>query len=169
MPTMIKMLKDVTKVFIVTQAITFVCYAILFFVGNKSMTLLYVVSFIATAFSAMEQGLINFYVNDTIDYMMLEENVQMNGMVSAIKGFAYKCGSTLTSSGMLAILAAAGYVANAIGGQPDSAMFALNMLRFGIPAITCILLILLLLANPLEKYRDRINEMKANMKAVDEH
>ena len=27
---------------------------------------------LATAFSSMEQGLINFYVNDTIDYLRLK-------------------------------------------------------------------------------------------------
>ena len=69
---------------------------------------------------------------------------------------------------LLAILAVAGYVAGAVGSQPDSAMFAFNMLRFGIPAVTCILIILLLKANPLDKCRGEINVMKEKMKAVDE-
>ncbi|HUM82612.1 MAG TPA: MFS transporter [Lachnospiraceae bacterium] len=168
MPLLLRKCKTVTQVFIITQALTFVCYVLLFFFGNKNMILLYAVSFLATAFSSMEQGLINFYVNDTIDYLQLKENVQLNGMVSAIKGFSYKCGSTLVSSGLLAILAVAGYVAGAVGSQPDSAMFAFNMLRFGIPAVTCILIILLLKANPLDKCRGEINVMKEKMKAVDE-
>ena len=92
----------------------------------------------------------------------------MNGMVSAIKGFAYKCGSTLTSSGILAVLAATGYIANAVGGQPDSAMVAINCLRFGIPSLTCVILIVCLLFNPIEPHRKEIDEMKAQMKAIDE-
>ena len=168
MPVCLKVFKTPTRTFIFTQAVTLVCYLVLFFTGNKSLPLLYVVSFIATAFSAMEQGLINFFVNDTIDYIQLQEGVSMNGMVSAIKGFAYKCGSTLTSSGILAVLAATGYIANAVGGQPDSAMFAINFLRFGIPAVTCVILIVCLVFNPVEPYRKQIDEMKANMKAVDE-
>lgn len=168
MPFLLKKCKTVTQVFILTQALTFVCYALLFFFGNRNLLLLYGVSFLATAFSSMEQGLINFYVNDTIDYLQLKEGLQLNGMVSAIKGFAYKCGSTMVSAGLLAILAAAGYVAGAVGGQPASAMLAFNMLRFGIPALTCVLIILLLKVNPLDKYRAQINEMKAKMKAIDE-
>lgn len=54
----------------------------------------------------MEQGLINFFVNDTIDYIQLKEGLSMNGIISAIKGFVYKMGSTTTSSGILAIPAA---------------------------------------------------------------
>lgn len=168
MPIVLKKFKTVTQAFIFTQAVTFACYAILFFVGSKNMILLYVLSFIATAFGAMEQGLINFYVNDTIDYLQLKEGKTLNGMVSAIKGFAYKCGSTLVSSGTLAILAATGYIANAIGGQPDSAMFAINSLRFAIPAATCIIIIVCLMFNPIEPHRAEIDKMKENMKAYDE-
>ena len=168
MPIVLKVFKTPTKAFIITQAVTLVCYVILFFVGNKSLPVLFVISFIATAFSSMEQGLINFFVNDTIDYLQLKEGLVMNGMVSAIKGFAYKCGSTMVSSGILAILAAAGYIAGAIGGQPDSAMTAINCLRFAIPAATCIIIIVCLLFNPIEPHRGEIDAMKAQMKAVDE-
>ncbi len=168
MPLLIKVCGSVTKAFILTQSLTLVCYVLLFFVGNKSMPVLFAVSFLATAFSAMEQALINFFVNDTIDYIQLKENVSMNGMVSAIKGFSYKCGSTLVSSGVLAVLAASGYVANAIGQEPDSAMLAINCLRFALPAATCVILIVCLIFNPIEPHRAEINKMKENLKAIDE-
>ena len=168
MPLFIKICGTPTKAFIFTQAVTLICYVLLFFVGNKNMTLLFVVSGIATAFSAMEQALINFFVNDTIDYIQLKENVSMNGMVSAIKGFSYKCGSTLVSSGVLAVLAASGYIANAIGQEPESAMIAINSLRFALPAATCVILIVCLIFNPIEKHRAEINKMKESMRAIDE-
>ena len=168
MPLCIRLFGSPTKAFIFTQAVTLVCYVILFFVGNKNMTVLFVGSFIATAFSSMEQALINFFVNDTIDYIQLKENVSMNGMVSAIKGFAYKCGSTLVSSGILAVLAASGYIANAIGQEPESAMVAINSLRFALPAATCVILIICLIFNPIEAHRKEIDEMKEKMRALDE-
>ncbi|MBE5915703.1 MAG: MFS transporter [Pseudobutyrivibrio ruminis] len=168
MPLLIKVCGTVTKAFILTQSLTLICYVVLFFVGNKSMTALFVGSFLATAFSAMEQALINFFVNDTIDYIQLKENVSMNGMVSAIKGFSYKCGSTLVSSGVLAVLAASGYIANAIGQEPDSAMLAINCLRFALPAATCVILIVCLIFNPIEPHRGEINKMKETLKAIDE-
>ena len=167
MPLFIRICGTPTKAFILTQAVTLVAYVMLFFAGNKSMPVLFVGSFVATAFSAMEQALINFFVNDTIDYIQLKENVSMNGMVSAIKGFSYKCGSTLVSSGVLAVLAASGYIANAIGQQPDSAMLAINCLRFALPAATCVILIVCLIFNPIEPHREEINKMKENMQAID--
>ncbi len=70
--------------------------------------------------------------------------------------------------GILAVLAVTGYIANAVGGQPDSAMLGINILRFGIPALTCIIIIVCLKFNPIEPHREEINEMKAKMKAVGE-
>ncbi len=168
MPALIKVCGNPTKAFILTQSLTLICYVLLFFVGNKSIPVLFVGSALATAFSAMEQALINFFVNDTIDYIQLKESVSMNGMVSAIKGFSYKCGSTLVSSGVLAVLAASGYIANAIGQEPDSAMLAINCLRFALPAATCVILIVCLIFNPIEPHRAEINEMKEKMRAIDE-
>ncbi len=169
MPFFLKIFKgNAVNTMIVTQALCGVCYVILFIFGNKSLPLLYVVSFLATCFGAMEQGLINFFVNDTIDYIQLKEGISMNGVISAIKGFAYKMGSTATSSGILAILAATGYIANAVGGQNAATMAAMNWLRFGIPAICCALIIVFLLMYPIKPYWGEIAKMKENMKAKGE-
>ncbi len=168
MPICLKIFKSAEKVLQVTQAVTLVLYVVLFFVGNKSITVLFVLSFIATAAASMEQVLINFLLNDTIDYIQLKEGVSMNGMLSAIKGFSYKCGTTLTSSGILAVLALTGYVAGAVGHQPESAMIGINVLRFGIPAITCVIIILCLVKYPIKEYKNDLEEMKANFKANDE-
>lgn len=169
MPFFLKLFKgNAVTTMIVTQALCGICYAILFFAGNKSLPLLYVISFLATCFGAMEQGLINFFVNDTIDYIQLKEGISMNGVVSAIKGFAYKMGSTATSSGILAILAATGYVAGAIGQQNEATMAAMNWLRFGIPAICCVLIIIFLLMYPIKPYWGEIAKMKEEMKAKGE-
>lgn len=48
-------------------------------------------------------------VNDTIDFIMLKEGKQLNGVISSVKGFAQKCGNTITNSGILAILAIFGF------------------------------------------------------------
>lgn len=169
MPFFLKIFKgNAVNTMIVTQALCGVCYVILFFAGNKSLPLLYVTSFVATCFGAMEQGLINFFVNDAIDYIQLKEGLSMNGIISAIKGFSYKMGSTATNSGILAILAATGYVPGAVGGQNAATMVAMNWLRFGIPAICCALIIVFLLRYPIRPYRDEIAAMKEKMKANNE-
>ncbi len=45
-------------------------------------------------------------------------------------------------------------------------MFAINSLRFGIPAITCVILIICLIFNPIEPHREEINAMKEMMQVV---
>lgn len=164
MPIALKIFKTGQKALIVTQSLTFVCYGIAFFFG-KNLTVLYVVSFLATAIGAMSNALVNVLVNDTIDFIQLEEGVSLNGTISAIKGFAQKCGSTVVNSGILALLAASGYIAGAIGHQPEATLFTLNCIRFGIPAIICVIIAICLKFYPLEKYYPAIEEMKAKMQS----
>ena len=111
----------------------------------------------------MQNALVNVLVNDTIDFIMLKEGKSSNGVISSIKGFAQKCGNTIVTSGILAVLSVAGYVAGAIGEQPESAMFALNFLKFGAPSITGIILILCVVKSPMNKYADDIIAMKIKM------
>lgn len=166
MPLMLKICKTAQRALQVTQGITLVCYVVLFIFG-KNLLLLFVLSFVAALAASMEQGLINFLLVDTIDYIQLKEKVSMNGMLSAIKGFAYKCGSTLTSSGILAILAVSGYIAGAVGAQPESALLAMNIIRFGLPAVTCVIIIICLAFYPIQKYYPEIAKMKEQMHAND--
>lgn len=164
MPIVMKICKTGDKAFVVTQAVSLVCYVILFFVGKNSLTFLFVVSFIAALFGSMQMALINILINDTIDFIQLKEGVTLGGTISAIKGFSYKVGTTVTNSGILAVLAITGYIAGAVGQQPESVLIGLNMLRFGIPALTCLLIILLLIKYPYAKYMPEITEMKAKEK-----
>ncbi|MBS4956945.1 MAG: glycoside-pentoside-hexuronide (GPH):cation symporter [Clostridium sp.] len=164
MPIVLKIFKTGQKALIVTQGLTFICYGIAFFFG-KNLIVLYVTSFLATAIGAMSNALVNVLVNDTIDFIQLEEGVSLNGTISAIKGFAQKCGTTVVNSGILALLAASGYIAGAIGQQPESTLITLNCIRFGIPAIICVIIVICLKYYPLEKYYPAIEEMKAKMKA----
>lgn len=163
MPLALKIFKTGQKALIITQALTFVFYAIAFFFGKNNFIFLCVISFIATAIGSMSNALVNVLVNDTIDFIQLKENVSLNGTIAAVKGFAFKCGSTITNSGLLAILAVSGYVAGAVGHQPESAMFAMNLVRFGVPAIICIIIVICLKFYPLEKYYPEIEAMKEKM------
>ena len=165
MPIVLKICKSGSKALIVSQALSIICYVLLFFTGKTNFTYLCVLTFISSGFSAMQNALVNVLVNDTIDFIQLKEGKSANGVIASIKGFAQKCGNTVVSSGILAVLAASGYIAGAIGQQPESAMFALNFLKFGAPSITGIILILCVAKNPIAKYAKEIEDMKAKMDA----
>ena len=163
MPIVLKVFKTGQRALCFSQISSIVLYVILFFFGKTSFVLLCVLTFISSVTSAMQNALVNILVNDTIDFIMYKEGKTANGLVSSIKGFAQKCGNTVTSSGILAILAASGYVAGAIGQQPESAMFALNFIKFGAPSITGLVVILCVVFGPIKKYKNEIEAMKAEM------
>lgn len=163
MPIFLKVFKTGQKALIMSQVLSIICYVILFFFGKSSFTFLCVVTFISTCFASMQNALVNVLVNDSIDYIQYKENLSANGVISSIKGFAQKCGNTVVTSGILAILSVSGYVAGAIGQQPDATMFALNFLKFGAPSVTGIILIICVLFNPVEKFSKEIEEMKSKM------
>ena len=97
-------------------------------------------SFLATVVGTMVNAVVNILVNDTIDFIMLKEGRPLNGIVASVKGFAQKCGTTITNSGLLAILAVFGFSTDLGLDQPESAVFACNLARFLIPAMIVITL-----------------------------
>lgn len=163
MPIFLKIFKSGRKALIISQVLSMACYVLLFFTGKMNFTYCCIITFIATCFAAMQNALVNVLVNDTIDFIQLKEGVSANGVISSVKGFAQKCGNTVVSSGILAALAVSGYVAGAIGEQPDATMFTLNFLKFGAPTITGIILVICVIISPVEKYAKQIEEMKSKM------
>lgn len=154
---------------IVSQILTIVCYTVLYFTGKLNFMYCCILSFIATAVGAMVNALVNVLVNDTIDFIMLKEGKQLNGIVSSVKGFAQKCGNTITNSGMLAILALCGFDAQ-LGpfGQSETAVMGTNMIRFLIPALVSVAILVIMIFYPLKKFFPEIAEMKKKMAAQHE-
>lgn len=164
MPILLKKLKTGYKAMLVSQILTVICYVILYFTGHMNFMYCCVLSFVATAVGAMVNALVNILVNDTIDFIMLKEGKQLNGVVSAIKGFAQKCGTTVVSSGMLAILAICGFDAQ-LGpfGQSATAIAGTNAVRFLIPALVSVVIIIIMVFYPIKKYFPEIAQMKEKM------
>lgn len=166
MPIFLKVFKTGYKALLVSQALTVVCYVILYFTGQMNFWYCCILSFVATVVGAQVNALVNVLVNDTIDFIMLKEGKQLNGVISSVKGFAYKCGSTITNSGMLAILAVCGFNAE-LGpfGQSATAIAGTNASRFLIPAIVSAVIVVLMAFYPIKKYFSQIAEMKTKMDA----
>ena len=165
MPIFLRVFKTGWKTLMVSQILTVIFYVILFFFGQTNFWFCCVVSFIATVVGAMVNAVVNVLVNDTIDFIMLKEGKQLNAVVSSVKGFAQKCGTTVVNSGMLAILAVAGFNAeNGPFGQVESALVATNVVRFLIPAIVSAVIIVIMIFYPIRKHFPEIEQMKARMK-----
>ena len=165
MPIFLKKFKTGWKAMLISQVGTVILYVLLFFTGRLNFMYCCIVSFLATAIGAMVNALVNVLVNDTIDFILLKEGKQLSGVVSSVKGFAQKCGNTITNSGMLAILAICGFdAAQGPTGQTALAVTGTNMVRFLVPGIVSAIIIVIMVFYPLKKFFPEIAEMKANMK-----
>lgn len=143
MPVIMRMLKgNIKKVVTFTQSICIVCYAILFFVGGKSIPALYVLTFIASMFSTMTNAFRPMTVVGMTEYVLKKNGSQMNGVISAIGGFSYKCGTAISNAILAGVLAVTGYIAGAIGQQPEAALVGINSVRFLVPLAATVLYII---------------------------
>ena len=164
MPIFLKTFKTGYKALLISQILTVICYVILFFTGRLNFWYCCILSFVASVVGAQVNALVNVLVNDTIDFIMLKEGKQLNGIVSSVKGFAQKCGNTITNSGVLAILAICGFNAE-LGpfGQSAMATEGTNIVRFLVPAIVSALIIVIMVFYPLKKFFPEIAQMKERM------
>lgn len=166
MPVFLKLFKSGWKTMLWSQILTIALYLILFFTGRMNFMYCCVLSFLATLVGSMVNAVVNILVNDTIDFVMLKEGRQLNAVVSSVKGFAQKCGTTLVSSGLLAVLAMARFDAQ-LGpfGQPESATAATNVVRFLIPSCVSLIIVIVMIFYPIRKHFPEIAAMKAKMTA----
>lgn len=163
MPICIRIFKGPKNALKYTQIATVLLYIILFVTGKFSFPLLVALSFVATCTSSMQNALVNVYINDAVDYILYVDGKSSNGLLSSIKTFAQKCAGTVTNSGILAALAITGYVAGAIGEQNEATLFMINFLRFGLPALLSVGMVILIRYDVVEPMRNEINEMKELM------
>jgi Na+/melibiose symporter-like transporter len=108
-------------------------------------------------------GLINMLLNDAIDFIMLKDKISLNGTLSAIKGFSFKLGGAIGNTLILQVLALTGYIAGAVGHQPEITLVGINAMRFITPTLSAVVIIICLLKYPFEKYYKEIEEMKSNL------
>lgn len=152
MPIILRKVKgSMKKAVTYTQSICVVCYAILFFVGGKSIPVLYALTAIACMFSTMTNAFRPMTVVGMTDHIFNETGQQLNGTISAIGGFAYKCGGALSSAILAGILSVTGYIPNAIGQEPEAVLIGINSVRFLVPLAATVLYIIFIQFYPEEK------------------
>jgi len=107
-------------------------------------------------------------VGDTIDYVQLKEGLTLGAVITSIKTFCGKLGSAAASYSVLAMLALTGYVENVVGeGQSAAAVAGINLFRFGVPALCCVIVLLMAIFYPIRKHYGEIREMKAQIGAAE--
>ncbi len=155
MPILLRLVKGSMKqAVMISQSICIVCYALLFFVGNKSMVLLYVLTFIASMNATMTNAFRPMTVVGMTEYAYQETGAQLNATISAIGGFAYKCGTAISNAVLAGVLAATGFIEGAIGQEPPAALTGINCVRFLVPLAATVLYMIFIQFYPEKKMRE---------------
>lgn len=87
------------------------------------------------------------------DYIYKETGEQLNGTISAIGGFSYKCGTAISNAILAGVLAVTGYIAGAIGQEPEAVLMGINSVRFLVPLAATVLYIVFIQFYPEDKMR----------------
>lgn len=148
-PLMMKFCKSTKKAFMVSQAAVAICSIILFFFG-KNLTVLFIFSGIGSLFATLSMPFSSMLMSEMTDYILQKSGQVMNGTMAALKGFANKGGIAIASAVISFMLSATGYIAGAIGEQPDGVLLGINVARFLVPAICAVLVVLCLMKYPVD-------------------
>lgn len=166
MPVVIRFFKgSIKKTITFTQIISCVCFVACWLIAGRSIPAIYVFTAIGSLFATMTNAFRPMTVVGMTDFVYDKTGTSLNGTISAIGGFAYKCGTAISNALLAGVLAATGYIANAIGQEPAAFMTGINATRFLVPAIATVLYIILIQFYPEKK----IGEILAKERAAKEN
>lgn len=157
LPIFARRFKEMRVGFMVSQGIGAVSSLLLFFIGGWNLPLLYILSGVAAICFTMSNAYIPMMVSEVIDYVYYKTGEQLNATIGALRGFANKCGAALTSGILMFTLSLTGYVDNA-PRQTDLVLNGIGFVRFVVPVITAIIVIICLKFYPVTP------EIKGEMK-----
>lgn len=152
-PLFLKIFKSLKMAFIASQVLTLVCnICCLIFRGN--ITVVFILSGFGALFATMFMVYGAMLMAVVTDQSYVQTKIVMNGTIAALKGFSNKLGIALSNGILSAVLAMTGYVANAIGQEPQSTITGITLVRFGVPSVMTIIAICALLSLPSPRRRE---------------
>ena len=163
-PIFMKIFKNVKKSFAISQFGTFLCSFICIFAG-KSIPALFIFSGLGCLFATMFMVFGAMFMTEMIDAAYSETGIMMNGTISALKGFTNKCGMALSNGIIGGVLAATGYIANAIGHELPATIAGITAVRFAVPAAMALIIIIALRFYPItedmkRKFREKTQQLE---------
>lgn len=147
-PLFMKWFHSVKKGYLVSQIIVALC-SIVTLVFGKNLVILFVFSGLASMFATLSMPYNSMVMTEMTDYVYLKSGNMMNGTMAALKGFTNKCGIAIASGIISTILGTTGYIAGAIGQQPEATLIGINIARFGVPVVMALLIIISLKVYPV--------------------
>jgi Na+/melibiose symporter-like transporter len=85
---------------------------------------------------------------EVTDSSLIQTGVVMNGTIAALKGFSNKFGIAASNGILSSVLAMTGYIANAVGQEPQATVTGITLVRFGVPMFMALIAVLALIRFP---------------------
>ena len=146
-PMFLKIFKSLKKAFIASQVFTLVCnLACLLF--QSSIPAVFILSGFGALFATMFMVYGAMIMAEVTDSSLVQTGIVMNGTIAALKGFSNKFGIAASNGILSSVLAMTGYIANAVGQEPQATVTGITLVRFGVPMVMALIAVLALMRFP---------------------
>ena len=147
-PLFTKIFKTVKRCFVISQAGTFICNGLCIFLG-KSVPAIFILSGLGCLFATMFMVFGAMFMTEMADAAYCQTGIMMNGTIAALKGFTNKCGMALSNGIIGGVLAATGYIANAVGQEPAATIAGITAVRFAVPSVMALIIVVAIYFYPI--------------------
>ncbi len=163
-PVLMKKFGKTEKAFAASQIVVIICYIVIM-LFRQNLVVLFVASGIAAMFATASMPFSSMTMSEMTDLILLESGSTMNGTIAALKGFSNKAGIAISSAVVSFTLAATGYIAGAVGQEPQAVITGISIARFLVPIICGVIIILALMKYPVtDEKREEFRKMYQNKK-----
>lgn len=158
-PVLMRIFHKTERAFAAAQVAVIVCYiVIILFRGN--LPILFIFSGIGAMFATTAMPFTAMTMSEMTDVIRVNTGRVVNGTVASLKGFSNKAGIAISSAIVSFTLEFTGYIANAIGQEPEEVLTGITIARFGVPIVCAVILVLALLRYPVT------DEKRAEIRAM---
>ena len=158
-PALMKMFRKTEKAFAASQVIVLIC-SLIVLVFRSNLVILFVFSGIGAMFSTASMPFSSMLMTEMTDLVKLENGRTVNGTMAALKGFSNKAGIAISSAIVSFTLDSTGYIAGAIGQEPEAVLTGISLARFLVPTLCACVVIIALMKYPVsDEKRIEIRQM----------
>ena len=128
-PLFMRLFHKTQKAFAISQVAVIIC-DILIVIFHGNMAVLFICSGVASMFATASMPFSAMMMTEMTDLVLIDSGRVVNGTMAALKGFSNKAGIAISSAIVSFTLAATGYIANAIGQEPQAVITGITVARF---------------------------------------
>ena len=153
-PLFLKLFKSLKMAFIASQLFTLLCNLCCLLLKDN-IPFIFIFSGLGALFATMFMVYGAMLMTVVTDQSYMQTGIIMNGTIAALKGFSNKFGIAVSNGLLSSVLAMTGYIANAVGQEPQSTVTGITLVRFGVPMLMALIAVCALSSLPSPRCIDK--------------